>query len=281
LSTDKGTVAGNKLNYTIASLPVGQSVVITITAKAVLYVPNAIVNKACVDTPTVPGAPDACDTANVLVNPPLCVKLDGPVPNGLTYTFVASASYSEGVILTNADFDFGDGKTASGVAASGSTVTTTHTYAREGTYSVLATLRFTSDGKTYTAPSCRASVKPHTAPAPECKPGIPVGDMRCNAPCPYDPTIPATDTERCVAPATASTLPNTGAGNVIALAAVALIGGFLVYRHLLFKKHKKQFLAAENGTSPLPLADPMGTDQPLAGTPLQSKRRTLLRRRQF
>jgi uncharacterized repeat protein (TIGR01451 family) len=282
ISTDKGSVTGNKLNYTIPSLAIGQNIVINITAKATIYTPTPIVNKACVDTPTVPGSPDACDTANVTVNPPLCSKLNGPNPSGLTYTFVATGSYGEGVTLVSGDFDFGDGKTANGVLAAGSTVTTTHAYASAATYSVVATLRFLSDGQTYTAPGCRASVKPETPPTPECKAGIPVGDIRCN-PCEYDASIPKDD-PRCVAPPVTTTLPNTGAGNVVALASAALVGGFLWYRHLLFRRHKRAYLAADMGTSPLPLAEPLESPSPLAATPLapQSHRKFgLRRRRQF
>lgn len=282
VSTDKGTVTGNKLNYTIPNLAIGQSDTINITARVTIYTPNTITNKACVDSPTVPGSPDACDTADVVVNPPLCAKLDGPSPNGLTYTFVATGKYGEGVTLMDGDFAFGDGKTAYRVPAQGSTVTTTHTYARAGIYSASATLHFSSDGKTYTAPACRATVKPQTPPTPECKPGIPVGDSRCS-PCPYDPNYDAGDTEHCVAPATS--LPNTGAGNVVAVAALALVGGFLWYRHILFRKHKKAYMAADFGTSPLPLAEPLETPDPLAATPLaqqqKNHRLSLRRKRQF
>lgn len=65
VSTDKGTIVNNALSYTIASLKVGASETINITAKLTDYVDGDIVNKACVDTPTVPGSPDDCDTANI------------------------------------------------------------------------------------------------------------------------------------------------------------------------------------------------------------------------
>jgi uncharacterized repeat protein (TIGR01451 family) len=280
ISTSLGTITNNKLTYTIPNLALNQTVTITVTAKAVIYTPTAIVNKACVDAPAIPNSPDACDTATVTVNPPLCLKLDGPNPSGLSYTFVATGSFGEGVSLVNGDFDFGDGKTQNGVAANGSTVTATHTYAASGTYSAVATLRFTSDGKAYTAPGCRASVKPEVPPTPECKPGIPVGDIRCN-PCEYDASIPKDD-PRCVAPA--ATLPNTGAGNIIALASAALVGGFLWYRHILFRRHKRAYLAADFGTSPLPLAEPLESPDPLAATPLAPQPRgrfSMRRRRQY
>ncbi len=70
ISTDKGTVTNNRLNYTIPKLAIGQSIEIKITAKVTQYVSTAIVNKACVDTPTVPGGPDACDEVPVTVKKP-------------------------------------------------------------------------------------------------------------------------------------------------------------------------------------------------------------------
>jgi hypothetical protein len=210
-----------------------------------------------------------------------CVELKGPEPNGLTYTLVATGKFGNGAKLVSGDFTYGDGKVDKDIAASGTTVTTKHTYAQAGTYSASALLKFTVDGKTvYAKESCTAVLKPNQPPTPECKPGIPVGDSRCN-PCEYDANLPADD-ERCVPPVTS--LPNTGAGNVVAVTSAALIGGFLLYRHLLFRKHKAAFMAADAGTSPLPLGDPLESAHPLAGTPLEAQTRSRLsrfRRRQF
>lgn len=210
-----------------------------------------------------------------------CVSLKGPEPEGLTYTLIATAKFGNGAKLVSGDFTYGDGKTDKDVAANGTTVTTRHTYAQAGTYSASALLKFTVDGKTvYAKESCTAVLKPNMPPTPECKPGIPEGDVRCN-PCEYDANIPADD-ERCVPVATE--LPNTGAGNIIAVTAAALIGGFLLYRHLLFRKHKAAFMAADSGTAPLPLGDPLDAEQPLAGTPLESQTKSRVnrfRRRQF
>ena len=74
-----------------------------------------------------------------------------------------------------------------------------------------------------------------------------------------------------------------GAGNIIAIFAAVVVGGFMIYRHLLFRKHKSAFLAAELGTSPLPLGDPLNDEAPLAGTPLvtSKKARSLRRKRLF
>ncbi len=212
-----------------------------------------------------------------------CTQLGGAIldQNKYSYRFTASMNYGNGATFVSADFDFGDGKTATGVKSTdGKTVSTDHTYAAAGNYSTSAVLRFSVNGNTVTAPTCKAYVTPTAPPTPECKPGIPVGDIRCT-PCQYDTSLPANDV-RCVAPVT--TLPNTGAGNVIAVGSAALVAGFLWYRHLLFQRHKRAYLAADMGISPLPLGEPLDPDTPLAGTPLQARpnRKYSLRRpRQF
>lgn len=181
-----------------------------------------------------------------------CTSLQGPAPKELEYTFKATARYGNGATLKNADFDFGDGNKTTGVKPdSSTTVSVAHTYAKEGKYSVKATLRFVVNGKDVTATNCSAVVEPKKAPVPECKPGVPVGDPKCE-PCTYDSTLPADDPNckpcphnpelsaddpRCGQPlGVATTLPNTGAGNIIALTAAALVGGFLFYRHRKFKQ---------------------------------------------
>lgn len=213
-----------------------------------------------------------------------CVQLGGALLDQKTYTykFTATIKYGNGATFVSADFDFGDGKTATGIKSTdGKTVSAEHSYAKAGNYSAAAVLRFSVNGATVIAPTCRAAVTPTAPPVPECKPGIPVGDVRCN-PCPYDASIPAEDA-RCEAPVT--TLPNTGAGNVIAIGAAALVGGFLWYRHMLFRRHKAAYRAADLGVSPLPLAEPLDSNAPLAHTPVdpaaaqQTQHRSTLRRR--
>ncbi len=211
-----------------------------------------------------------------------CVQLDGTTldQNTYSYRFTATMKYGNGAEFSSADFDFGDGQTKTLTTADSATsVSVDHTYGKAGTYNIAAVLHFSVSGtQPFAANTCYSLVTPTAPPTPECKPGIPVGDVRCN-PCPTDASIDKND-ERCVTVTT--TLPNTGAGNVIAVGAVALIGGFLVYRHQLFKKHKAAYRAADFGTSALPLAEPFDDhQQPLAGTPLQPQRKLFHRRRQF
>lgn len=230
---------------------------------------------------------DTCQTSlKVDIQTPYyeCTSLTGSVLDQDTYSyrFVANMAYGNGATFKSASFDFGDGNTETGVTSTdGKTVTVDHTYDEAGNYSVSAVLYFSVNGAAVTAKTCRAVVTPTTPPTPECKPGIPVGDERCN-PCPYDSSISADD-EDCEAPVT--TLPDTGAGNVITLGAAALVGGFLWYRHLLFKRHKAAYMAADLGKSPLPLGEPLDSSTPLAGTPVDpaaaQPRKTLRRRRLF
>jgi cbb3-type cytochrome oxidase subunit 3 len=236
---------------------------------------------------TVPGGgtiTDTCETVVTVTKPYYeCVDLKGPEPEGYKYTFIATLKFGNGATPKSADFTFGDGSSATVPAASATatTITTTHTYAKAGTYSITALVHFTlPNGQVVTANACSAVVKPSEPPVAECKPGIPVGDVRCN-PCPTDSSITA-DNPKCTTPAT--TLPNTGAGNVIAIGSAALVGGFLFYRQWMFRKHKREAYQAETGASPLPLADPLATSDPLAETPLEPEqpvRSTFRRRRQF
>jgi len=65
-STDKGSITGNALSYTISSLAVDASETITITAVMSEYTAGTTINTACVETPTVPGGnPDDCDDATI------------------------------------------------------------------------------------------------------------------------------------------------------------------------------------------------------------------------
>jgi len=137
--------------------------------------------------------------------------------NKMSFTFTATGTSSGGPTLASADFDFGDGNKQSGVAptSTGSmTATASHTYATAGTFTASAVLHFTGlDGKAVTADVCTATVTPAVAPT------VP----------PVTPPTPA--------PAP-PVLPNTGAGNIVALFSIVVIAGFVGYRQLLFRRHK-------------------------------------------
>ncbi len=72
LSVDgnRGTITNNVWKYTIPSLAPGQSMDFTLTAKVPTVKAGSIKNTVCVDTPTIPGAPDDCDDATVEVPVP-------------------------------------------------------------------------------------------------------------------------------------------------------------------------------------------------------------------
>lgn len=212
-----------------------------------------------------------------------CVNLVPAIVDKSKYIYKVTVNlkYGNGSTPTKAAITFGDGQTATLTSlASNTSYVTTHTYPNDNrTYNLAASVSFTSNGTTVTAPTCTAMIPPNAQPpVSTCKPGIPVGDVRCN-PCPTNPSVPATDTQNCQTPP--PSLPNTGAGNTIAIFAAVVIAGFLVYRTVLYRRHKAAFVAAQMGTSPLPLGDPL-SDTPLTGTPLASKLpKSFRRKRQF
>lgn len=69
-SADRGEINNNTWTYTIANLKVGASETFKITAVVKDYKAGELKNTACVDTPTIPGSPDACDNAKVEVEKP-------------------------------------------------------------------------------------------------------------------------------------------------------------------------------------------------------------------
>jgi hypothetical protein len=117
-------------------------------------------------------------------------------------------SQANGATFKNAVIDWGE----KGVTplTTASVMGQTHTYASEGTYKITATAHFTVNGadKTATSESCTQTVTFSSKPT----------------------TPPVTP------PETPSELPNTGAGNVIALVAVAMLAGTIGYRLFLSRK---------------------------------------------
>ena len=69
ISTNTGTIANGKWTTTVATLKIGESKSFTIKAKVTGYTDAPITNEACVDTPTIPGDKDGCDTVDITVPP--------------------------------------------------------------------------------------------------------------------------------------------------------------------------------------------------------------------
>jgi len=249
-------------------------------SKSDTYIARTTVYVKLPNGQTVTATSNAC-RANTSVQTPYCVELTGPVldKNKMEYSFTAMAAFGAGIKFTGADFTFGDGNSKNNVApANGSTsVTYVYAYAKPGNYNANAVLHFSVDGNSVSAPPCSALVTPNQPIAPECKPGVPLGSAACN-PCPTDASVPVGSPQCAPLP---PGLPNTGAGDTIAIFAVVLVAGFLVYRQLIFRKHRAAFLAAQNGTSQLPLQDPLESESNLHIVPRTSRRGLSRRRRQF
>lgn len=92
------------------------------------------------------------------------------------FGFNAKASVKNATIK-NYSFDFGDGQNKD-VPTSATSASTSHSYAKAGTYTASVKVTVVADGKTKTVTSAKCAVQVKIA-QPECKPGIPVGDQRC------------------------------------------------------------------------------------------------------
>jgi len=210
-----------------------------------------------------------------------CAELTGAIvdKSTMTFTFTATASFGNGATFSDASFNFGDGHTQSGIqptTGSPNSVTVTHAYGSAATFNAFAVLHFNVNGKDVTAAACPAVVTATTPPTPECKPGIPVGSPMCT-PCPTDTSVPANQCP--VAPP--PSLPKTGAGDTIAIFGVVVVAGFLVYRQFIFRKHRAAFLAAQQGTSPLPLGDPLNQSPDPVVAAQNRRHHAFRRKRQF
>ncbi len=110
-----------------------------------------------------------------------CDLLTGTKQGDYDYTFVAKAN-AENAKITNYAFDFGDGQSKN-VPTAAESATATHKYAKAGTFTASVKVTFTANGKTttLTAAKCATPANPTQPPTKpeECKPGIPVGDARC------------------------------------------------------------------------------------------------------
>ncbi len=173
LSTDKGSVAGNKLTYTIPAFAIGASESINIKAKVIAEVAGDIVNTACVNAPEVnpnnPNDEDDCDDATVNVPTPeyRCDLLTTSKIGDNKYRFTTTYTARNGATFKNVKYTYGDG---TGVTTGSATAE--HTYAKDGTYKINATVTFTVNGveKTATAPACNTEIEiaPKVTPKYDC-----------------------------------------------------------------------------------------------------------------
>jgi uncharacterized repeat protein (TIGR01451 family) len=178
ISTDKGTVTGNKLNYTISSLAPGSSVNINIKAKVTAYKTGNIVNTACVNAkevnPNEPAKQDDCDDAIVTVEKETTPKFaceelkvtsidkDDQLPYDVR--FDAKASATDGAVIQGYIWNFGDSKTIETTNA-----TVNHSYTAVGNYTATVQVK-TSAGTTAISSKCSVAVKvTEKTPVIECK----------------------------------------------------------------------------------------------------------------
>ncbi len=99
LTTDKGSIEGNKLVYVAPSLKIGESVTIVLTAKVTEQVEGSIKNTACVNAPEVnpanPTVPDDCDDAYVTVKQPGKVQVCDATTGNIIWVLESEANKYE------------------------------------------------------------------------------------------------------------------------------------------------------------------------------------------
>ena len=236
ISTDKGSVVGNKLAYTIPSLTVGQSTTITIQAKVTVYKEGSIVNTACVNTPEVnPGQPekeDDCDEVPVTVVPPAkpvyeCTSLGALSLGDLKYRFTPQINMSGTVTVTNVSYNFGDGSAA---VVQNNANSVDHTYAEvdvDKTYTTTATVTFSVGGEVKSV-DCAAQIKITATPDVPCEynPELPKDHPDCKPPVvpPVVPPVtpPVTPPTQPTPQPPVSIIPATGLGGAVS----GLVGTF-------------------------------------------------------
>jgi PKD repeat protein len=163
----------------------------------------------------------------------VCIDLQkAATSNKDEYTFTARANTIEGATISSYVFNFGDDKSQT-IQTSEKTATTTHAYTKPGNYFAKVSVTGTANGKqvTVTSQDCVKQIPVAVPPTPECKPGIPVGDVRCN-PCTYNPSIPA-DSPQCKAPVV---MPATGAAGIFTLFGATSALGAIGHR-IFLKRH--------------------------------------------
>lgn len=161
---------------------------------------TTVTKKCAPPTPTSPAySCDAFDFTQGENRTITVSKLDTTAKNGATFS--------------NVVIDWGDQTEA---LKTDKAVGKSHTFAKDGTYSVVATAHFTVDGKdkSATSASCSKSVTFTTPATPST---------------PTTPTTPSTEA-----------LPNTGAGSVVGIFAAAAIVGVVLHRVFLTRRLTRQ-----------------------------------------
>jgi hypothetical protein len=178
-----------------------------------------------------------CKTVTVVEQPKVpfeeCVSLTGVVINKdeRSYEFTATTRQGNGSTLKSASFDFGDGNKANDLAPStGTSVKTSHRFTKEGKYTVVASVNFTTASGVKSV-TCQTPIDTGTTPMCATKPSVPANSPECQ-PCQYNPQLPA-DSPECTKP---EVLANVGPGNMIGLfTATSAIAG-LGYRRFLMRR---------------------------------------------
>ncbi len=151
--TTAGTTASTSHSYTA---PGTYNATVSVQVKVGTTV-TTVTAPACNTTVTVAQAPAAECTNLTLVQ--------GTNPRAVSAT--ATYVVSNGATLTGSSFNWGDSTTSAGVAGTGNTLTAAHTYASDGTKTVVATLTFSSTNGTVAPSTCQAVLTIATVP-PTC-----------------------------------------------------------------------------------------------------------------
>ena len=167
----------------------------------------------------------------------LAQKLDDKT---LTYTYTAKASATK-TTITNYVFTYLDTsdntKVTKTVTTSAGSAQDTHTFAKNGNTYLVSVVVNSKDVSNVTSAACKHRLK--TPPVHECKPGVPMGDHRCNECNSGETQVP----EGCVTTTTppsntptvlgASTLTNSGPGSFLAIFGLTSTAGVLLHRFVL------------------------------------------------
>ena len=163
-----------------------------------------------------------------------CDSLTATRISRMEYSFNGKATAEGGATITSYVFDFGDSKSATVTNPSD----VKHTYAKDGTYTAKLTVMVKVDGSEKTVVDEAKCVVKVTVTPEECKPGVPVGDVRCT-PCevPGKEQYPKNSPECATTPVE---LPHTGPMDIIG-------GGFglgsVIAATYYWRASRKGFLA--------------------------------------